>query len=179
MSTRTLVSLGVAAFLFAGCPKSDDNPLAPEGGAGSTPQTAVPEEFVGTWYNGSVSLSNFYNSSTGEWTNAVGSGSFYRFFQDGTFEFGWQMHVSLYGCSNTGMVYRRGTVAARDSILVLYDRFSRVMGQDNCNASQNYEKAGTISTETLVIQPGRDEWGNPGLYIRGPNTTYSWFLLER
>jgi len=179
MSAKMMFSLGVAAFLFAGCPKSDGNPFTPEEGAGSTPQTPVPAAFVGTWYNGSISLTNFYNPTTGEWSNAVGSGSFYRFNQNGTFEFGWQMHVSLYGCTNIGMVYRRGTVAVQDSVLVLYDQYARVMAQDNCSASRNYDRPGTISTETLVIQPGQDEWGNTGLYIRAPNTDYSWFLQNR
>lgn len=179
MSPKSLLLFVVAAVLFTGCPKSDDNPVTPDGGPGATPRTPVPAKFVGTWYTGSVSLSNFYNSTTGHWSNAVGNGSFYRFSQDGTFEFGWQMHVSLYGCTNIGMVYRRGTVSVQDSVLVLYDQYSRVMGQDNCNASQNYEKPGATTTETLVAQPGLDEWGNPGLYLRGLETTYSWFLLQQ
>ncbi len=175
---KNVLMLGMVAILFAACQKGSNNPVSPGNAIGSTPRTEVPGELVGTWYNGSVSLTNFFNPTTGEWSNAVGNGSFYRFYQNGTFEFGWQMHVSLYGCTNTGMVYRRGTVVVQDSVLVLYDQYARVMGQDNCNPSKNYEKPGTISTETLVVQPGVDEWGNPGLLLRGPETSYSWFLKE-
>jgi len=176
---KRLVALGVFALMLGGCSNSGDNPAAPGDGMGATPQTPVPEELVGTWYAGTVSLTNFHNPSTGEWSNAVGSGQFYRFYRDGTFEFGWQMHTSLYGCTNIGMVYRRGTVAVQESVLVLYDRYARVMGQDGCNSTRNYNRAGTITTETLIAQPGSDEWGNPGVYLRGPDTGYSWFRLGR
>lgn len=179
MSKTMLWSVTLVLVLIVGCKKDNGNPAGPDEGAASTPRTPVPSKYVGTWYNGAVSLSNFYNSTSGTWTNAGGSGSFYRFFENGTFEFGWQMQASLYGCTTIGMVYRRGTVAVQDSVLVLYDQYARAMGQDNCNAASNYDRPGTITTETLIVQPGRDEWGNPGLFMRGPNTGYSWFLLEQ
>lgn len=179
MSVKQLIVLGMVAMMAAGCSKDDANPVTPGGGSGATPRTPVPEQFVGTWYNGSVSSSNFFNPSTGHWSNAVGSGSFYRFYADGQFEFGWQMYVSNYGCTNIGMVYRRGTVAVQDSVLVLYDQYTRVMGQDECNSSKNYERPGEITTETLIAQPGWDDWGTPGLYLRRPDTGYSLFLLEQ
>jgi hypothetical protein len=146
------------------------------GTPGGTPGAQVPADVVGTWYAGNVSSSNFYTPSTGHWDNAGGTGQFYTLKGDGTFEYGWRIYSTLYGCSMSAMVFRQGTIEVQaSSTLVLHTTYAVMHSEDTCNASGNYDKTIPLETETLIWELGQDEMGNAALYLRGPDTTPSAF----
>ena len=154
---------------------------APDGevpnSVGQTPHTGVPQELVGTWINGAVSATNFYNPATGSWSNGHGTGLFYRFNADGTFEYGWQEYANSYGCGERALVYKKGTVTvdAATHTVQVYPRSSVVRGESSCSASSNYEKPGPTAQETLIWDWAKDEYGHTYLLLRFPSTGFSWF----
>ena len=175
-ATQLSATIAVALLFAIGCSKKDSGPLDASGNPiGNTPRTTIPAQYVGTWIAGTVSPTNFYNGNGGNWQNAYGNGMFYTLQADGTFEFGWQAYANSYGCSTRGMVYRRGTAAASDSTINLYDNVARASGTDNCAPSGNYNRSIELKTETIILRPATDEYGNQGMLIRNPDNNYSWF----
>ncbi|HZN98854.1 MAG TPA: hypothetical protein VFB61_14060 [Gemmatimonadales bacterium] len=149
----------------------------PGGEPGENPGTedpsdvGMPSEVLGTWYAGNVSSVNFFEPNTGHWDNAGGTGLFYTLMEDGTFEFGWQLYSQLYDCWTRAMVYRKGTVEAEPetATLVLHTTYARMHSEDNCNESGNYDKDIPLEEETIIYQPGEDDYGNPVLYLQSPD----------
>jgi len=176
-ATKLTASVTIALVLIVGCSKKDNGPTDANGNpVGNTPRTPIPAQYAGTWISGSVSPTNFYDGTTGgSWQNAYGSGMFYSLNLDGTFEFGWQAYANVYGCATRGMVFRRGTATVSDSVITLYDNYAHSSGTDNCAPSGNYSRSIELQRETIILQRGTDEYGNQGMYIRGPETSYSWF----
>src|SRR6478735_5678999 len=144
--------------LTASCQKGRD-------AVSNTPRaTDVPDEIVGTWYYGDVSSTEIF--SNGSWSNEVGSGQYYTFHKDGTFEFGYRNYAMVGTCSNEGMAYRKGTFAVNGNQITLYDTYAKMMEQHSCEPSSNYDKdMEKKSGEAIVAQTGQDNYGNAGLYL--------------
>jgi hypothetical protein len=155
--------------------------LAACGGGGDatgpkTPRTAVPEELTGTWLTGTVSLTEF-NESGANWESGYGSGLFYTFHADGTFDYGWEEYAGAYGCQTRALVVKSGTVAVDEAshTIHVYPTSSRVYGEDECNPSNDYQRRGPTDEETLIWDWEQDEYGNVYLDLRYPNTNFSAF----
>lgn len=159
--------------LSIGCSKTDDNPAGPDGdGVSNTPRTPVQQELIGQWHVGTIGLTNFYNTTTGQWTGGRGLGMFYKLNADGTFEYGWHGQVTNYGCATRGMVFRRGTVVVNDSTLTMYDNYGRAMGEYTCAPSSNFDRPDPLLVRTVVFRRSTDDQGNPVLLIRPTDGEY-------
>jgi hypothetical protein len=135
--------------------------------------TDVPDEIAGTFYYGDASSTEVY--SNGSWSNAVGSGQYYTFHKDGTFEFGYRNYAMVGTCSNIGAAYRKGTFTIDGNQLSLYDNYAKLTEEHSCDPSHNYDKDMEKKTEVIIVEPGQDDYGNPGIYIRSPNSNPSFF----
>jgi hypothetical protein len=129
--------------------------------------------YIGTWYYGDVSSTEYYQN--GSWSNAVGSNQSYTFHEDGTFEFGYRNYATVFSCTNVGMAYRKGRYTVEGNTLTLYDQYSKIMEQHSCNPSSNYDRNAPKATEVLIAEAGTDQYGYAGLYLRHPDTRYSFF----
>ena len=163
-----------------------DQPGTPGGPTDQPGAGMVPDELVGSWYNGQVSNTNFYQPETGHWDNAGGTGMFYTLNADGTFEYGWRLYSQLYGCAMTVFVYRKGTVESdpENATVVLHTTYAKMhsedSGVDHCPAGGNYDKDIEKEDEVLIYEFGQDDYGNEVLYLRNPDTTASPFRpMER
>jgi len=99
LAVAVLISL--LLFYLTGCKSS---PTAVDEDTSNTPRTAVPAVLQATWCHGTVSISNFYNRSTGAWTSAGGEGLFYRFDKD---EWGNEVLVMQSPGYSAGSFYRK------------------------------------------------------------------------
>lgn len=140
------------------------------GSDGGVPNGTVPAELVGSWYYGNVSPTNYYNPGSGGWSNAYGTGMFYTFKADGSFEFGYQVYAGSYGCVNTVMWYKAGAVNADPAThtVTVSPRVALLNSQDNCQPEFNYEKEIDKSVEHLTWRFGQDEWGYDALFLGFP-----------
>lgn len=135
-----------------------------------TPPGSVPPELVGSWYYGSVSPTNYYNPNSGQWSNAYGEGMFYTFKADGTFEFGYRVYAGSYGCTNTMMWYKSGSMSSEPAAktVTVRPKTALLNSKDNCRPEWNYEKEIDKSPEQLGWRFGQDEWGFDALFLRFP-----------
>jgi hypothetical protein len=178
-SLKPMLTAVLALTLIIGCGKKDDTLAGPDGGGMTTPRTPVQQELIGQWYVGTIGLTNFYNTTNGQWTSGRGLGMFYKLNGDGTFEYGWHGQVTNYGCTTRGMVFRRGTVVVGDSTLVMYDNYGRAMGEYTCSPASNFDRPDPLLTRTFVFRRTTDEQEKPALMIRATDGEYlSYKLLE-
>jgi hypothetical protein len=147
-----------AADAIAGAGNDDD-----AGGGGGR----VPSELVGRWYTGDVSSLTFYSQSTGSWSNAYGNGLSLTFRADGTFESGYLMSASSYGCTSKAFQFQQGTVRVDETARTYTVRITRgtAKGEDNCVARFNYERQvePTTFTQSYLVRRGSD--GKPELVV--------------
>ena len=162
------LSVIILTFLIGSCKK--------DGGQGSanTPRTTnVPDEFVGIWYYGDVS--SFEIFSNGHYDNSVGSGQYYSFNKNGTFEFAYRNYVMEGRCANIGGAYRKGTFTVEGNKLTLYDNYAKLLEEHSCNPSSNYDKDTEKKNEVIFAQPGEDNYGSHGIYLNNPGQGASFF----
>jgi hypothetical protein len=170
MAMHRLGMAGMAGLLAGLVACSSTEPGGAGGGGGGGTGGTVPAELVGSWYNGSVSPTNYYNPGSGQWNNAYGEGMFYTFKADGTFEFGYEIQSGSYGCTNTVMWYKSGRVDSNPAAqtVTVRPRVALLNSQDNCHPEWNYEKPIDPSPEQLAWHFGKDAYGYDALLLDFP-----------
>jgi hypothetical protein len=158
----------VLASLTLGACAADAVTGAGNGGTvGGAVGGRVPSELVGRWYTGDVSSLTFYGQSTGSWANAYGNGLSLTFRADGTFESGYLMSATSYGCTSKAFQFQEGTVRVDEAARTYTVRVTRgtAKGEDNCVARFNYERAvePTTFTQSYLVRRGGD--GRPELVV--------------
>lgn len=119
----------------------------------------VPNELIGKWQAGSVSSTNYVNSTTGASSNGGGTQVMYTFFPDGRFEFASLYSLTSYSCTTNTMLYKTGHVEINGSSFTLVDENGKFTSEDNCNRQYNYEKPAKLDRETFNWSVQRDEYG--------------------
>jgi uncharacterized protein (DUF2141 family) len=122
----------------------------------TNPPTATDSSIVGKWFAGSASSISYYNSVTGEWAAPSGAGYSYIFGSDGSYTYSLLVQSSLYNCTTSFFAYQEGTYQVQDSLLTLTPKVRKGKGEDNCTASNNYEKDTPLETEYYFFQLGQD-----------------------
>lgn len=166
-----------AAALY-GC---SDNPAAPQDENNNPPNpgtgtgNTIPAALVGDWYAGDISSVNFYNPSNGSWGAPSGTGMFYKFKQNGTYEKGVLLQSSLYGCTMSFLAYNSGTMTVEGDKIVLTPTYGQIKSVDNCVAANNYEKPDELVTEIIFFEFAPDDFGNTPLWMRYETSSASAF----
>ena len=72
---------------------------------------SVPDELVGHWQIGTFSMTNFWNTTTGQYVGNAGEASrSYRIAKDGTAEEYFIYNSTSYNCRTEILGYRKGTI---------------------------------------------------------------------
>lgn len=173
-ASQSSLLIALLALSLAACNKKDGDLIGSEGesGIGNTPRTAVPQSMVGLWFTGTIGFTNFYNPTNGQWTSGRGLGMFYKLNADGSFEYGWQGQITNYGCTTSGMVFKKGTVTVSDSVVTLYDTYGRAKGEYTCTPASNFDRPDPLKVYQLIVKPSVDELGKPIMLIRGSENEY-------
>lgn len=154
-------------------PSTDPLDTPSGGGTGVEP----PAEIVGSWYTGDVSDIGYVDPNTGSYSVGGSEGVGYAFAPDGTWQYGFLITSSLYGCTMRVMVFRTGVVAAVDAPTHLVSpdtQVSQMHSEDDCVESNNYDRELEPDDETIIWERTTDEYGEV-LLLRGPTTDYSVF----
>jgi hypothetical protein len=174
-------ALGVAACSSWG---SCGNPggSATSGGAssgggpsGTTPRTPIPDPFVGSWSSGNVSVTTFFNPSTGSFASPSGPGVSFDFTSEGAYRKAVLLRSSQYQCEMTFYAYIEGTVAVNGATFALYPTTGKDKSEDTCVEANNYEKVDPLTQETSQVEHGVDEYGAETLWVSAPGGTPSAF----
>jgi hypothetical protein len=158
-ATTTLL----AALSLAACGGGD------EATGPDAPRTSVPAELVGTWFQGSVSNTDYYNPSTGSWAGPSGTGVAYTFTANGEYQHAGVLQSSLYGCTSIVFGWDRGAVAVRGTEVTLTATSGRLKSEDNCVAEYNYDKSIAVDPTVVTYEVGVDDYGTETLWLTWPD----------
>jgi hypothetical protein len=171
---RFSVPMALSLTVLVAC-SSGEGMFGPgDGDRGNSPRTDVPNELLGAWYTGNVSPSSFYNPNTGlGWTSGYGTGEFYRFSEDGEYEFGWMASSFAWGCGTRSLVYLRGTVEVDEaaSTITVHPTSGRALEERGCPEHRDERELSDDELEdfkdVLTYGFAEDEFGTMKLWMRG------------
>jgi len=150
-----LLLLGLLACAQAACDADGGGPRFLDGGTGGSAGGGgaghVPPDLVGTWSIGTLLATEFQDIQTGAFSDPTGNTESWAFAADGTFTHGLYVQVAFGACTSRVYAYEEGVAVVDDDLLSTTPRAGRLIGKDNCNEENNYDRA-----PNLV--PRRQRW---------------------
>lgn len=138
----------------------------------------VPDELVGSWRTGRVSLLNYRNNTTGSTTPANGSTFSYRFYPDGRYEFTGFMQSTMYNCTTRLFNQVRGVFEVDGSQITLIQKSSKWQNENSCSPNSRTEKHGELKRDTFSWRI-KTEAGKENFCITYPNGEENCFQREK
>ncbi|MEZ5424717.1 MAG: hypothetical protein R2747_00505 [Pyrinomonadaceae bacterium] len=129
----------------------------------------LPDEMVGRWQNGNVSMLQEKNTTTGQVTAGNGSTFSYRFFGDGRFEFVGYMKSTMSGCTTELFNDKRGRVEIDGSRLTLVPSKNLWRNTYGCSPDSNKEKDQPLDPETFAWRTMKNEYGQQMICLANDN----------
>ncbi len=115
---------------------------------------SIPAELVGSWSEGSASILQEQNMSTGSLTSKYGSSIGYRFNADGTFNYAGLIKSTMYGCTTTLWNDKRGKFTVSGDRITLTPSKDYWFNTYSCASSSNKEKYKDRVEETFEFEVG-------------------------
>jgi hypothetical protein len=128
-------------------------------GAGQALGQTVPAALVGEWTNGTVSMLQEKNLTTGQVTASNGSYFSYKFYADGRFEFIGYMKSTMYGCTTGLFNDKRGRVEIDGDQITFTPSKNYWKNTYSCSPSSNKERNHTLEKETYTWRTKEDDYG--------------------
>lgn len=116
-------------------------------------------EIVGVWRNGSVSMMQEKNLTTGQITSSNGSTITYKFFADGRFEYIGYIKSTMYGCTTDLFNDKRGRVEISGNQITLVPTKNYWKNTYSCSPASNKERDYVLERETYTFRTKTDEYG--------------------
>lgn len=119
----------------------------------------MPTDLVGEWHNGSVSMLQEKNLTTGQVTASNGSTFTYKFNADGSFSYIGYMKSTMYGCTTDLFNDKRGTVEVDGDEITFVPSKNYWKNTYSCSPKSNKERNYTLERETYRWRTKSDEYG--------------------
>lgn len=119
-----------------------------------TAQTRVPAELVGSWFEGSTSILQEQNMTTGALASKYGSSIGYVINADGTFRYAGLIKSTMYGCTTTLWNDRRGRITIEGDRITFTPNKDYWMSTNSCYPSANKEKNKELQAVTYNFEVG-------------------------
>ncbi len=156
--------------LLADVRKNDDilNQTSSEviSGKNGSNTTTDAKNLVGEWLYRIRGSSITYTDGTGGYADPSGDLSGYKLHANGTFENGYLLSQSLYGCNLKIFGYATGNWWVQGDKLVFKEKTSTLTSKDNCRAAGNYEKKRELKHYYYNFRLERDEYGLKIAFLR-------------
>lgn len=127
MNARFLSSLFLAAALATAACSGGDGDL-------DTPRSPLPAQLAGSWYTGTLSSIQYYDRNTGVFQNPSGSGFYYVFSSDGSYETGAVIDSTVAGCTMRLLGVEAGTVTLDSQGLQIYRHWITTRVKNSCGS---------------------------------------------
>ena len=128
-------------------------------------RTAVPAELIGTWSEGSASILQEQNMTTGALSSKYGSSIGYEITADGTFQYAGLMKSTMYGCTTTLWNDQRGKISVDGDRITFTPRKDYWLNTNSCYPSANKETNKELQAKTYNFEVGAKE-GKEWLCLR-------------
>lgn len=168
--------------LLAEVHKSGDLLSKKSNGAIPSRQSPVSEtatsSLAGEWLFRIRGSSITYTDGSGGYADPGGELSGYKLKADGTYEHGYLLSSSLYGCNTKVFGYESGTWRVDGDKIVFKDKTATLTSTDNCNKSANYEKKRDLSYYYYEFRLERDEYGLKIAFLKTDGTRDEYYKQE-
>ena len=125
----------------------------------------VPANLVGNWFEGSTSILQEKNMTTGAIASSYGSSIGYVISADGTFRYAGLMKSTMYGCTTTLWNDRRGSVTVAGDKITFSPSKDYWFNSNSCAPSSNKEQNKPLQAKTFEFEVG-DVKGRTTLCMR-------------
>lgn len=144
----------------------------------STTTTAVASSLAGEWLYRIRGSAITYTDGSGGYADPSGELSGYKLHADGTYEHGYLLSSSLYGCNTKIFGYETGTWWVDSDKLFFKDKTATLTSKDNCNKSANYEKKRELGYYYYEFRLERDEYGLKIAFLKTDGTRDEYYKQD-
>jgi hypothetical protein len=117
-------------------------------GNGGSSGSRAPSNIPGNWAYGSLSMTDYYNASTGAHIgNGYGTSVLFSFTADGKYTQTIYISSTVYSCRTDVFIYNEGTVKWETTQFRVYPTKGRVRSSDTCNARFNFDRDDDIKSK--------------------------------
>ncbi|HEY8563526.1 MAG TPA: hypothetical protein VIL74_24320 [Pyrinomonadaceae bacterium] len=124
---------------------------------GSVSAQRVPAELVGKWFEGSTSILNEQNMTTGAVASRYGSSIGYTMEADGTFRYAALIKSTMYGCTTSLWNDRRGKISVSGDVLTFTPTKDYWFNSNSCYPSSNKEQNKPLEAKKFNYEVGVKE----------------------
>lgn len=129
--------------------------------------TAVPQELVGKWFSGSVSLLQDVDKVTGVIRTASGSSIGYEINSDGTFQYIGLIKSTMYNCTTSLFNHKKGKFKIQGSKITFTPSKDYWRTDYSCSPNSNKEQNKALKDETYTYAIKTDDRGVEHLALTG------------
>jgi hypothetical protein len=130
------------------------------------PTGSLPAAMVGTWFNGTIPPSDFYNPTTGEWRDTNGLGQMYVFNADASYTYAGFLWLQNGACRTEVSTYQQGNAQANDATLVLTPAVAKTRTLVVCGSRSDSTTDGPFTSYNLGWSVADDGLGHPKLSVQ-------------
>lgn len=138
-----------------------------------------PANLTGEWLYRIRGSSITYTDGAGGYADPSGELSGYKLHPNGTFEHGYLLSSSLYGCNTKIFGYETGTWTMQGDKLIFKDKTATLTSKDTCNASGNYVKKRELSHYYYNFRLERDEYGLKLVFLKTDGNNDPYYMQEK
>ena len=131
--------------------------LSSFGSAFGQTRGSVPADLVGNWFEGSVSILQEQNMTTGSVASRYGSSIGYVINADGTFRYAALMKSTLYGCTTSLWNDRRGKISVAGDVITFTPNKDYWFNSNSCYPSSNKEQNKPLQAKSFNFEVGERE----------------------
>lgn len=136
----------------------------------------VPAELVGKWFEGSTSILNEQNMTTGQVSSRYGSSIGYTIESDGTFRYAALIKSTMYGCTTSLWNDRRGKISVAGDVITFTPTKDYWFNSNSCYPSSNKEQNKPLQAKKFNYEVGEKE-GKTWLCMREVGKTQTEDIL--
>ncbi len=149
---RSRWALGALLYATAACGAAVMDP-----GELDTPRSELPSRLAGAWYTGTLSSLEHYDTVNQKWVDRGGSGFYYIFGADGSYESGAVIDSTVAGCTVRLLGKEIGTVTLEGETMTAHRAWVRTHATNSCGQSGEHEEG--PETTSFRWELGEDEFG--------------------
>ena len=117
-------------------------------------RSSVPENLVGKWFEGSASILQEKNMTTGSVASRYGSSLGYEIKADGTFQYAGLIKSTMYGCTTTLWNDRRGKISIEGDVITFTPVKDYWLNTNSCYPSANKEQNKALEAKSYNFEVG-------------------------
>lgn len=148
----TLSTFAAIAMLASACGSGIDDPAGLD-----TPRSALPANLAGRWFTGTLTSLQYYDTTNNKWIDRGGSGFYYIFGDDGSYETGAVIDSTVAGCTMRLLGKEIGTVTLEGESMTVYRAWVKTHATNTCGNAGDNEDGPTTATMTWSAE--EDEFG--------------------